>query len=179
MPSIAYTLKRYKKSKTLRVHIKPTGEVVATAPHRLAKKYIDTFIEKKSIWIQEKIEHFLSIPQSSKKHEEQEYKIHKENARARVIEKVKEINNFYNFKINAITIRNQKTRWGSCSCKKNLNFNYKVVFLPPHLFEYVIVHEICHLQEMNHGPRFWNLVSEKLPEYRALHKELRTFKIRK
>ena len=73
----------------------------------------------------------------------------------------------------SVAIRNQKSRWGSCSKKGNLNFNYKLVFLPPELRDYVIVHEICHIKEFNHGRGFWALVGEAVPQWKALRKQLR------
>ena len=79
---------------------------------------------------------------------------------------------------NRVTIRNQKSRWGSCSQSKNLNFNYKLIFLPEHLLDYVIVHELCHLRELNHSRNFWSLVEGVLPEYKAHKKQLREYESR-
>ena len=80
-------------------------------------------------------------------------------ARALVHERVKHFSMHYEAKHGIahgkIAIRNQKSRWGSCSKKGNLNFNYKLVFLDPELRDYVIVHELCHIKEFNHGKGFW------------------------
>lgn len=65
-----------------------------------------------------------------------------------------------------IAIREQKTRWGSCSSKGNLNFNWKLIFKPPAAIEYVVVHELCHMIHLNHSPAFWNLVERYLPDYK-------------
>jgi predicted metal-dependent hydrolase len=101
------------------------------------------------------------------------YLAHKETAREYIVEKVRYWNTYYGFPINRIAIRNQKTCWGSCSEHNNLNFNYKLLFLPEHLADYVIVHEICHLGELNHSPAFWELVGRTQPEYKMHRKELR------
>lgn len=66
-----------------------------------------------------------------------------------------------------VTIREQKTRWGSCSSKNNLNFNWKLIMAPPDALDYVVVHELCHLYEFNHSPRFWALVTKFKPDYKA------------
>ncbi len=66
-----------------------------------------------------------------------------------------------------ITIRDQKTRWGSCSSTGTLSFNYRLMFAPPRVLDYVVVHELCHLTHMNHSREFWNLVASVMPEYKT------------
>ena len=73
-----------------------------------------------------------------------------------------------------ITIRNQKSKWGSCSSKGNLNFNCLLMLAPPSVRDYVVVHELCHLVELNHSKRFWALVAKVLPEYRKEEQWLKT-----
>ena len=73
-----------------------------------------------------------------------------------------------------ITVRDQKTRWGSCSSKGNLNFNWKLIMAPPQVLDYVVVHELCHLLEFNHSPRFWTLVEAQMPDYAVWKKWLKT-----
>lgn len=102
-----------------------------------------------------------------------QYFAHKENTRAIVHERVSHFNAHYQVPIKKIAIRNQKSRWGSCSRNGNLNFNYKVALLPPELRDYIIVHEICHLKEFNHGKGFWDLVAQTVPDHREVRKELR------
>ena len=72
-----------------------------------------------------------------------------------------------------ITIRHQRTRWGSCSTKGNLNFNCLLMLTPPEIIDYVIVHELCHRKEMNHSARFWALVAAVLPNYAEQKRWLR------
>ncbi len=72
-----------------------------------------------------------------------------------------------------IRIAGQKTRWGSCSSKGTLSFNWKLMLAPPKVLDYVVVHEICHLKEMNHSPRFWRLVEELMPDYKEYRKWLK------
>ena len=105
------------------------------------------------------------------------YKANKEAARLLVNERIQHFLEYYGvhhgIAVGRIAIRNQKSRWGSCSKKGNLNFNYKLAFLPPELRDYIIVHEICHIKEFNHGHGFWDLVGQTMPEYKAMKKRLK------
>ena len=101
------------------------------------------------------------------------YTENKEAARALILERLAYFNQYYGYEWNRVSIRNQRRCWGSCSSKKNLNFSYKLLLLPPHLCDYIIVHELCHLKEMNHGKAFWQLVAETLPDYKTRIKELK------
>lgn len=91
---------------------------------------------------------------------------------------VAQINAHYGYKINKVFIKNSRSRWGSCSERGNLNFNYRIVFLPPHLQHYLVVHELCHLGELNHSPKFWARVAETFPAYKSAKKELQKFRLR-
>jgi predicted metal-dependent hydrolase len=87
-------------------------------------------------------------------------------------------NIFYNVVWKKVTIRNQKTRWGSCSRSGNISFNYKIALLPERLADYVVVHELCHLKEMNHSKQFWNLVAQTLPDYQSIRKQFKDLHIK-
>ena len=73
-----------------------------------------------------------------------------------------------------VAIREQRTRWGSCSSRGNLNFNWKLILAPPEALTYVVMHELCHLKDFNHSPRFWAEVRARMPEYEAWKKWLHT-----
>lgn len=106
------------------------------------------------------------------------YRAHKELARERILIRLAHWHTVYQFPYGRVAIRDQSSRWGSCSKKGNLNFNYRIAFLPEILMDYVIVHELCHLKEFNHAPAFWNLVAETFPEYKKLRTELRAINMR-
>lgn len=110
-----------------------------------------------------------AVPAARRAH----YALHKETARSAIVACIAELNLYYGFIYNRIAIRAARSRWGSCSRKGNLNFNYVIASLPPALMDYVIVHELCHLAVFNHSPAFWEKVSEVLPNYRVLRRELR------
>ena len=100
------------------------------------------------------------------KAERAHFEAHKERARILVHERLVYWNQFYKLSFNRVAIRNQGTRWGSCSTKGNLNFNYRLALLPLELVDYVVVHELCHLKHFNHGADFWNHVGHTIPDYK-------------
>jgi predicted metal-dependent hydrolase len=107
------------------------------------------------------------------------FQAHKEFARERILARLAHWHAFYPYAYGRVAIRDQSSRWGSCSKKKNLNFNYRIAFLPEPLMDYVIVHELCHLQEFNHSKAFWDLVAQMIPDYINLRSELRRIAIRR
>jgi predicted metal-dependent hydrolase len=113
------------------------------------------------------------IKVKNKKRSKSEYLEYKNQALDLVKNKLEHFNKFYNFKYNKVTVRNQSTRWGSCSKSGNLNFNYKLALLPENLVDYVVVHELCHLGEFNHSKNFWDLVARTVPNYKDRRQELR------
>lgn len=86
--------------------------------------------------------------------------------------KVKEFSRVMGLSYSGVFIRNQKSRWASCSFRKNLNFNWRLVMVPESVLDYVIVHELCHLKEMNHSRSFWSSVAHYCPEWREHRKWL-------
>jgi hypothetical protein len=102
-----------------------------------------------------------------------DYLSRKEEARSLVLARLEHFNRFYNLIYKRVSVRQQRTRWGSCSRKGNLNFNYRLLDLPAEIADYIIVHELCHLKEFNHSRNFWNLVAESLPDYAVRRARLR------
>jgi predicted metal-dependent hydrolase len=147
---------------------------VVTIPRRFDPAHIEPFVLKKAGWISDQIRYFqanqhLFIERDTKK----EYAEYKNQAYGLVIERLGYFNAFYGLRFAKVAIKNQKTRWGSCSKKGNLNFNYRIAKLSPELVDYLIVHELCHLKEMNHGRKFWSLVAQTIPNWRILRRELK------
>lgn len=106
-----------------------------------------------------------------------EFQLLKEQACALVTERLEYFNERYQFSYNKIFIRNTRSRWGSCSSKHNLGFNYRVAKLPAPLVDYIVVHELCHLKEFNHSVAFWALVEKEVPNWKHLRKTLRSIRM--
>ena len=160
--------------KTVSIQVKP-NEVIIRAPMRMKEKEIEKFVESKRNWIEK---HLKTLSEKQKALENIE-PYSDEEIRS-FIKKAKEIIpkkvEFYAEKIgvtyNRITIRCQRTRWGSCSSKGNLNFNCLLVLLPDEIIDSVIVHELCHRKHMNHSAKFYEEVEKVFPEYRKCHEWL-------
>lgn len=100
------------------------------------------------------------------------YQSHKEIARTLVHQKLEKFNEHYQLTYRRVAIRNQRSRWGSCSKQGNLNFNYRIAFLPESLQDYIIVHELCHLAVFDHSEKFWERVAETVPDHALRRKAL-------
>lgn len=165
---IEYELKKSNRAKRLRLAVYCDGSFVVVAPRNLMIDKVEHYIRQKADWVLEKLKIMRTRKQNPvfSRRCKVEYAALKEKALKLAERKVAEFNRIYKFKYNKITIKNQKTRWGSCSKKGNLNYNYKIALLPAKHAEYVIVHELCHLKAFNHSRKFWQLVEQVIPDYR-------------
>jgi predicted metal-dependent hydrolase len=164
-----YTIRSNSKAKHLTIRIRD-GKIIVTKPSSITIPYLENFLMRKLDWINKHLSKSLKIiPRLSKK----DYQDHKIKALVLAKDRLDLFNKHYNFAYNKITVKDQKTRWGSCSRKGNINFNYKIALIPEYLADYVIVHELCHLGQFDHSHKFWNLVAETIPDYMERRKELK------
>lgn len=171
---ITYTLKKSQRARRMRLAVYCNGAVVITTPFDLQESIIEKFLQEKAKWLFDKISFFKQFNgQVLGRHSKKDYLKYKFKAYDLAVERINYFNKVYGFKFNRINIKNQKTRWGSCSKKGNLNFNYKIALLPKPLSDYIIVHELCHLGEFNHSKRFWKLISKTIPNYSEIKKEFK------
>lgn len=157
----------------MRLHVYPDKSVLLTIPKRASIRGAEQFFANNLEWIAEKQRHFGSgDPEETKKQSREHYLRNKKAARAFIVKKVEELNSHYGFRYGKVAVRNTRTRWGSCSREGNLNFHYKILFLSEPFADYVVAHELCHLKELNHSPKFWKLVAETIPDYKEKRREL-------
>ena len=177
MNSMQYELIRSRR-RTLAVEIKPDGSVVVRTPQRLPQREIDRFLAQKSDWIRI---HRAKVLRRKAAQEinpvspltDAQLSGLKKRAKIAFRERVGYYAPLVGVSYGQITIRSQKTRWGSCSSKGNLNFNCLLLLAPPEVLDYVVVHELCHRKEMNHSPRFWAEVARVMPDYKVRRKWLK------
>jgi len=166
-----YKLRRGTRTKRLSISIRSDLNIVVSAPKRLSQRVIDSFLLSKKDWIEKSIDYYKNRTKSLEEIDLNKDKRKEIKEYVEVI--LKEINRTYNFGYNKIFIKNHRSRWGSCSSARNLNFNYRIILLPKHLAEYIVAHELCHLGEMNHSKRFWELVAKSIPDHKVRRRELK------
>ena len=176
--SLKFTLKRSTRARRIRLTLHPNGELVVTVPERLPTTRIDAFIETQRDWIlhqRARLERqpAESLPELTRAH----FLAHKATALLHVQGLIDAIARIHVFTYREVSIKRLRKRWGSCSRRGNLNFNYALLFLPHHVAEYVVVHELCHLRQLNHSTAFWREVESILPDYRERRARLRRFAI--
>jgi len=170
---VAYDVRRSHRARYMRLTMHRGGDFVVTVPDGIAPFRIEALLLQKARWILSKT-HLLSEPKPvMRRGGRREYLKLRESARRLVMERLAYWKQHYPFQFGTVRIKNHKAVWGSCSVKKNLNFNYRLIQLPLELADYVIVHELCHTLELNHSTRFWNLMQKFLPNYRNLRDQLK------
>lgn len=175
-----YFLKINKRQKNVILKFKE-GKFVVSASKSVPKYIIEKFINKSNKWIEKrkKIEAKEKKSMKNITFDEKVFDNLKESALALVNERLNHFNKYYKFDYNKITIRCQKTRWGSCSSGKNLSFNVNILILTKEEQDYLIVHELCHLKEMNHSKNFWILVEKKIQKQKEIKKKLKMYRLNK
>ena len=147
--------------KSIGIQITADG-VVVHAPKGLSAAEIDRFVQSKRSWIEG---HLSKIPAPQPKFTQEEIEALARKALTVIPDRVRHFAPIVGVSYGRITIRNQRSRWGSCSGKSNLNFNCLLMLTPDHVVDYVVGHELCHRLEMNHSQKFWAQVERVLPDY--------------
>ena len=195
-----YKIRINRRAKRISLTVKRDGSCVVTVPFRRASifqnlliKKAEYFVVSKKEWIEVQREKYRKLQekikiargydgvggalgeigddaQGSSKLSEKDMKI---RTLSIVQDRLAHYNQFYNFSYNDVRVKKVSTRWGSCSRRGNLNFSHKLAMLRPEEIDYVVVHELCHLAEFNHGPKFWKLVEQTIPNYMQIRKGMK------
>ena len=153
------------KRKTLSITIKPNGHLQIKAPEGMSEQEIERFLRQKQFWIYKQAKRVAEKQKNRREYSEQEKRVLKEKARGILTERTEYYKQILNVDYTKIRIAEQKTRWGSCSGRGVISYNWRLILMPDMILDYVVVHELCHLIEMNHSKAFWNLVGTVLPDY--------------
>ncbi|MCC8128053.1 MAG: M48 family metallopeptidase [Clostridiales bacterium] len=166
--------------KTLAIQLTSDGKVLVRAPRRCSKALIESFLEEKKGWILQKQQELRQRQERIVQERSSRFALTEEEAgkarklAAAVFERKTALYAaLMHVSYGRISIRDQKTRWGSCTAVGNLNYNWRLILAPEEVQDYVVVHELAHRLEMNHSPRFWAVVETVLPDYRLRRKWLK------
>lgn len=153
--------------KTVALEIKTDGQVILRAPLAMREEEMRRFLQEKSAWLAKHLQLCQARRSASAapKLTADEIQALAEKARAAIPPRVQYYAALLGVSYGRLAIRRQRTRWGSCSSRGNLNFNCLLMLAPPEVIDYTVVHELCHRKEMNHSAAFWALVASVLPDY--------------
>ena len=160
------------RRRTLALQMKPDGTLVVRTPLLTSRRQVEAFLREHRDWILRQQEKLAAQPRGEQLSPEELAEL-KKRARRVFLARTAYFAPLVGVKAGRISIRSQRTKWGSCSARGNLNFNCLLVLAPAEVLDYVVVHELCHLLEMNHSRRFWAEVARVLPDYAASRKWLK------
>ena len=164
------------KRKTIAIQVKPDGTVLVRAPKWMRERDIESFVQEKRAWIEKHQRMVLEQQARMEKvvpYTDEELRALTKKAREVITQKVRYYAPLVGVDYGRIAIRRQRSRWGSCSSKGNLNFNCLLMLLPEAVIDYVVVHELCHRKQMNHSVAFYRELERVFPEYRKWQKWLK------
>ena len=163
--------------KTIAMRITGPNAVEIRAPRSMSQAQIDDFIRQHQAWLDKHLgivnqreQEIAALPPLT----DAEINALADQALAKIPPRVRYFSKMLNVTYGRITIRNQKSKWGSCSSQGNLNFNCLLMLCPPEVMDYVVIHELCHLYEFNHSPKFWERVARYQPDYAVWRDFLRS-----
>jgi predicted metal-dependent hydrolase len=157
--------------------VRPGGEVRVVVPSGCSQPDIERFVERNVSWIARMVSLARRRPtqQLLPPVSRADFIRLKHRAFDLVKERIIHLNRLYGVSFESIRIGSAVSTWGSCNRNGALRFSYRILFLPPALQDYIIVHELCHRKEFNHGREFWNFVALTVPEYKMIRRQLRTY----
>lgn len=170
-------LERSTRTKHLNINVQPHKGVRVAIPRGVSFKQAEKVVHSKIEWIQKNQEKMRQFEREKAEAEKSLPPIDRKEARKNIVQRLDKLAQEHGFKYNRVSIRNQKTRWGSCSTKNNISLNMKLVRLPEHLFDYVIIHELVHTKHKNHSKRFWAAMDKILGDAKSLRSELNRYKL--
>lgn len=174
MKEIAYSVVRSPR-RTMAVSVTRDGQVIVRCPVRTGDAAVQTFVADHMDWIGKYYQAAQERLARQVTYTPEEIKQYRELARAELAQRTAYWAGQMGVTYGRITIRGQVSRWGSCSVRGNLNYNWKLILVPRELLDYVVVHELAHRREMNHSQRFWDIVERELPDYKRRRKALRSY----
>lgn len=160
--------------KTVALRVRPDGTVEVRAPKRLDRRTIDDFVRSHAAWIEKKRRQAeKTAPGPAERLSEAELRALTEQAWADLNARVQRLGPLVGVSWGKVTVRHQRSRWGSCTLKGDLSLNCLLLLCPPEVRDYVVLHELCHRRQMNHSRAFWAEVERVMPDWQEKRRWLR------
>lgn len=169
--AVSCAIVRRKGMKRLLLSVRSDGTLLLSAPRLTPLFFIEQFLNRSKEWIEKRFTEYSENSTLRKKAQE-EYEQKRDEARLIISDRVARFAQKLGVSYNKISIRDQRTRWGSCSRSGNLSFSYRIAFLSDRYLDYVIVHELGHRLYFDHSRKFWNAVGSIIPDYKNIRKEM-------
>lgn len=163
------------RARRINIRIKSNGGVRVAVPRRASLKEAERFVINKQPWIEKQLFRLKKVQDEADKFSEKVKELDIDEAATKIVMRLQELARKHGFNYNRLTIRNQKTRWGSCSVKNNISLNIKLALLPDELRDLVLVHELIHTEIKSHGPKFWQKLESIFPLARELDRQVNGF----
>ncbi len=167
--------------KSFGLEVRDANTVLARIPARVSDRELKTFVENHRSWILEKTAVMAEREENRKSTPapppELLSKTDRMKIQLKIGKRVRHYCEIMGVTVGYVTVKNQKTRWGSCSAKGNVNFNYQLAFLPDELLDYVVIHELAHRRHMDHSRAFWAEVEKYCPDYLERREQLKEYSL--
>ena len=170
-------IERSRKAKRMNITVRPDEGVRVAVPVGVSFSAAKSFTVAKRNWIRYQLNRINRLEAEFKASHQEDYEIDIEKAKRQLKKRLAMLASKHGFKYNKVSIKNQKTRWGSCTMKNNINLNIKLVRLPEQLMDYVLLHELVHTRIKNHQPEFWTELNKFVDNAPALSKKLNRYKL--
>jgi hypothetical protein len=159
---------RHRRARRYLLRVDPDGRVRVTIPRGGSKREADAFVQRHTDWVARQRARLTPSALGA-----DERRALRERARTELPARLLELAALHGMTVTGVSIRNQRTRWGSCGRDGNISLNWRLVLMPPAVRDYVLIHELMHLRRLDHSPAYWKLVAAACPEYRDARHWLR------
>jgi len=166
---------RSQRAKHLNISVSPSKGVRVAFPYRLSFQKAEKIVHSRVSWIRKQLTKMERLKQKHDILLEESARLNKSQARKKLINRLNELAEWHGYNYNRVFIRNQRTRWGSCSSKNNISLNIKLTLLPDELMDYVIIHELVHTRLKNHSKDFWAELNSLVGDAKGLSARLKEY----
>ena len=170
-------LERSRRAKHINISVKPFKGVQVAVPYGVSFSKVKQVAQSKRGWIRKHLDKMKQVEQEYEAFTKNSIEIDRAEARKKLVDQLNELSEKHNFSYNKVFIRNQKTRWGSCSAKNNISLNMKLIRLPDEMIDYVLLHELVHTRIKNHTNEFWTELSRFVGNAKKTDRRLNEYKM--